>query len=188
MLDVAVCIKRVVDMETRFRIAADGASIDETGAKYDVNDFDMYAIEAALQLRDKAGAGEVVVLSLGPVAAQEQIRKALSMAIDRQKVSKLGEYGYAPPTDAIARAAASTRSTGRGHSWRQAMSRASSSSATDIQPPATSDPELRIWPPTGFPCRSNRSRRGRSPTPGSMPSSCTVSSMVRVLPSPNSQR
>ena len=45
---IAVCIKRVIDMETRFRIAGDGASIDEAGAKYDVNDFDMYAIEAAL--------------------------------------------------------------------------------------------------------------------------------------------
>src|SRR5688500_2098792 len=80
---IAVCIKRVIDMETRFRIAGDGASIDETGAKYDVNDFDMYAIEAALQLRDKAGAGEVAVISIGPVAAQEQIRKALSMGADR---------------------------------------------------------------------------------------------------------
>src|SRR5688500_1456417 len=80
---IAVRIKRVIDMETRFRVAGDGASIDETGAKYDVNDFDMYAIEAALQLRDKAGAGEVVILTLGPVAAQEQIRKALSMGADR---------------------------------------------------------------------------------------------------------
>jgi electron transfer flavoprotein beta subunit len=80
---IAVCIKRVIDMETRFRVAGDGASIDETGAKYDVNDFDMYAIEAALQLREKAGAGEVAVLSLGPTAAQEQIRKALSMGADR---------------------------------------------------------------------------------------------------------
>jgi electron transfer flavoprotein beta subunit len=80
---IAVCIKRVIDMETRFRIAGDGASVDEGGAKFDVNDFDMYAIEAALQLRDKAGAGEVVAISLGPLAAQEQIRKALSMGADR---------------------------------------------------------------------------------------------------------
>jgi electron transfer flavoprotein beta subunit len=80
---IAVCIKRVIDMDTRFRVAGDGASIDETGAKYDVNDFDMYAIEAGLQLRDKAGAGEAVVVSLGPTAVQEQIRKALSMGADR---------------------------------------------------------------------------------------------------------
>ena len=82
-MKIAVCIKRVVDMEMRFRIAADGASIDEAGAKYDVNDFDMYAIEAALQLREKAATGEVVAVSLGPVQVQEQIRKALSMGVDR---------------------------------------------------------------------------------------------------------
>ena len=82
-MKIAVCIKRVIDMETRFRVAGDGASIDETGAKYDLNDFDMYAIEAALQLREKAGAGEIVALSLGPSAAQEQIRKALSLGADR---------------------------------------------------------------------------------------------------------
>ena len=82
-MKIAVCIKRVIDMEMRFRVAGDGASIDETGAKYDVNDFDMYAIEAALQLRDKAGSGEVVIISLGPTPAQEQIRKALSLGADR---------------------------------------------------------------------------------------------------------
>ncbi len=82
-MKIAVCIKRVIDMETRFRVAGDGSSIDEAGAKYDVNDFDMYAIEAALQLREKAGSGEVVVLSLGPAQAQEQIRKALSLGADR---------------------------------------------------------------------------------------------------------
>ena len=82
-MKIAVCIKRVIDMEMRFRVAGDGASIDETGAKYDVNDFDMYAIEAALQLREKAGTGEVVVVSLGPTQAQEQIRKALSLGADR---------------------------------------------------------------------------------------------------------
>ena len=82
-MKIAVCIKRVVDMEMRFRIGADGASVDEAGAKYDINDFDMYAIEAALQLREKAGEGEVVAVSLGPVQVQEQIRKALSMGVDR---------------------------------------------------------------------------------------------------------
>jgi len=80
---IAVCIKRVVDMDMRFRVASDGASVDEAGAKFDISDFDMYAIEAALQLREKAGAGEVVIVSLGPVQAQEQIRKALSMGADR---------------------------------------------------------------------------------------------------------
>jgi electron transfer flavoprotein beta subunit len=81
---IAVCIKRVPVMEVRFAIAAGGTAVDETGLKYDVNDFDLWAVEAALQLKEKNGnAGEVVVVCLGPDAAQEQIRKALSMGADR---------------------------------------------------------------------------------------------------------
>ncbi len=82
-MKIAVCIKRVPDMDVRFRIAADGASLDDAGLKYDINDFDAWAVEAALQLKEKAGQGEVVVLSLGPAAAAETIRKALSMGADR---------------------------------------------------------------------------------------------------------
>ncbi len=70
-------------MDVRFRVAADGTSLDESGLKFDINDFDAWAVEAALQLRDKAGTGEVTVLSVGPDSAQETIRKALSMGADR---------------------------------------------------------------------------------------------------------
>jgi electron transfer flavoprotein beta subunit len=80
---IAVCIKRVPVQEGRFTIAAGGKAIDETGLKYDVNDFDLWAVEAALQLKEKSGQGEVVIVSLGPDAVQEQIRKALSMGADR---------------------------------------------------------------------------------------------------------
>ena len=82
-MKIAVCIKRVMDMETRFKIAADGRSIDEAGVKYDMADFDGYAVEVALQLKEKAGEGEIVAISLGPAAAQETLRKALSMGVDR---------------------------------------------------------------------------------------------------------
>ena len=82
-MKIAVCVKRVPDMDVRFRIAPDGASLDETGVKFDLNDFDAWAVEAALQLKEKAGQGEVVVISLGPNAVQETIRKALSMGADR---------------------------------------------------------------------------------------------------------
>jgi electron transfer flavoprotein beta subunit len=80
---IAVCIKRVPDMDVRFRIGADSASVDESGLKFDLNDFDAWAVEAALQLREKAGSGEVTVISLGPDAAQETLRKALSMGADK---------------------------------------------------------------------------------------------------------
>ena len=58
-MKIAVCIKRVPDMETRFKIAANGTSVDETGLKYDMSDFDGYAVETALQLNEKQGPGEL---------------------------------------------------------------------------------------------------------------------------------
>jgi electron transfer flavoprotein beta subunit len=82
-LKIAVCIKRVPDMETRFKIAASGTTVDEAGLKYDLSDFDGYAVETALQLNEKQGPGETVVISLGPDVVQEQLRKALSMGADR---------------------------------------------------------------------------------------------------------
>ena len=82
-MKIAVCIKRVPDMEARFRIAGDGASVDETGLKFTISDFDEWAVEYALQVKEKQGSGEVVVISLGPDTVQETIRKALAMGADR---------------------------------------------------------------------------------------------------------
>jgi electron transfer flavoprotein beta subunit len=96
---IAVCIKRVPVMEVKFAITADGSRVDETGLKYDVNDFDLWAIEAGLQLKEKNGnVGEVVAISLGPDAAQEQIRKALAMGADRGVLLKADSI----PADGLA--------------------------------------------------------------------------------------
>ena len=82
-MKIAVCIKRTPDSESRFRIAASNAAIDETGLKFDMDDFASYAVEAALQLNEKAGGGETVVVALGPDSVQESLRKAMSMGVDR---------------------------------------------------------------------------------------------------------
>src|SRR5437899_2363488 len=84
-MKIAVCIKRVPDSETRVKIAADGKSLDETGGgvKFVLNPYDEVAAEEALRRKEKAGAGEVAVLCLGPAAAQETIRTALAMGADR---------------------------------------------------------------------------------------------------------
>ena len=97
-MKIAVCIKRVPVMEVKFAIGKDGASVDETGLKYDVNDFDLWAVEAALQLNEKNPGGEVTVISLGTDAAQEQIRKALSMGADRGVLLKADKV----PADGLA--------------------------------------------------------------------------------------
>jgi electron transfer flavoprotein beta subunit len=80
---IAVCVKRVPDTEARIKIASDGRSIDEAGVKFILNPYDEFAIEEALRLKEAAGAGEVVVVSLGGDASQETIRTALAMGADR---------------------------------------------------------------------------------------------------------
>jgi len=80
---IAVCVKRVPDSEARIKIGADGKSIDETGVKFVLNPYDEIAVEEALRRKEAAGAGEVVIVSLGGAAAQETIRTALAMGADR---------------------------------------------------------------------------------------------------------
>ena len=82
-MKIAVCTKRTPDSESRFRIASSGTAIDETGLKFDIDDFASYAVEVALQLNEKQGPGETVVIAVGPDAVQETLRKAMSMGADR---------------------------------------------------------------------------------------------------------
>jgi electron transfer flavoprotein beta subunit len=78
-----VCIKRVPDTEARIKVANDGQSIDQTGLKYIVSPYDEFAVEAALRLRDAAGAGETIAVTVGDAAAGEQLRSVLAMGADR---------------------------------------------------------------------------------------------------------
>lgn len=82
-MKIAVCVKRVPDTEARIKIGADGASIDESGIKFVLNPYDEFAVEEALRLKEKAGAGEVVVYCAGGDASQETIRTTLAMGADR---------------------------------------------------------------------------------------------------------
>ncbi len=93
-MKIAVCIKRVPDMEMRFAIAADHRSLDPAGLKYEMGDFDGYAVEVALRLVEKAGTGEVVVVSLGPDGVQETLRKALAMGATRAVQLKAEEVPF----------------------------------------------------------------------------------------------
>jgi electron transfer flavoprotein beta subunit len=82
-MKIAVCIKRVPDMELRFSIAGDRRTLDSAGLKYEMGDFDGYALEVGLQLTEKHGPGEVVIYSLGPDGVQETLRKGLAMGASR---------------------------------------------------------------------------------------------------------
>jgi electron transfer flavoprotein beta subunit len=101
-LKIAVCLKRVPEMELRFSISADRKSLDQSGLKYEISDFDGYALEVGLRLVEKAGAGEVVAICLGPDGVQETLRKALAMGATRAVQLKADEV----PFDGFAIAAA----------------------------------------------------------------------------------
>lgn len=93
-MKIAVCIKRVPDMEMRFSIAGDRKSLDPSGLKYELGDFDGYALEVGLQLVEKQGPGEVVVLSVGPDGVQETLRKGLAMGAARAVQLKADEVPF----------------------------------------------------------------------------------------------
>jgi electron transfer flavoprotein beta subunit len=82
-MNIVVCIKRTPDTETRIRLGEDGVSIDSTGVKFTMSPYDEFALEAALQLKEARGDGEVALLSLGGEEAQETLRQGLAMGADR---------------------------------------------------------------------------------------------------------
>ncbi|HVR71409.1 MAG TPA: electron transfer flavoprotein subunit beta/FixA family protein [Vicinamibacteria bacterium] len=81
-MKIAVCIKQVPDTETRIRVAPEGKGIAENDVNWVVSPYDEYAIEEALRLREKKGAGEVVLLTVGPDRAASALRNGLAMGAD----------------------------------------------------------------------------------------------------------
>ncbi len=81
-MKIIVCIKRVVDTETRVKIGPDGKGIDLGGVQFATAPYDEMAVEKAIQLRDGAGEGSVTVVTVGPAAATKELRTALAMGAD----------------------------------------------------------------------------------------------------------
>jgi electron transfer flavoprotein beta subunit len=79
---IVVAIKQVPERDAPVRIAADSKWIDEGDLNYTVNEPDAYALEEALQLKEKNG-GEVIVVCAGPERVQSTIREALAKGADR---------------------------------------------------------------------------------------------------------
>jgi len=81
-MKIAVCVSRVPDTTTKVKIGADGKTIDPAGVTYIINPYDEFAVEAALQLKEKQ-SGETVVISVGGENTKEIIRKAYAMGIEK---------------------------------------------------------------------------------------------------------
>jgi electron transfer flavoprotein beta subunit len=82
-MKILVGIKRVVDYNVRIRVKSDGSGVDTDGVKMSINPFDEIALEEALRIREAGLAEEVIVVSLGDNACQQQLRTGLAMGADR---------------------------------------------------------------------------------------------------------
>ncbi len=82
-MKVLVAVKRVIDYNVKVRVKSDNTDVDLTNIKMAMNPFCEIAVEEAVRLKEKGVATEVVVVSIGPKAAQEQIRTALALGADR---------------------------------------------------------------------------------------------------------
>ncbi|BDA46344.1 Electron transfer flavoprotein subunit beta [Coccomyxa sp. Obi] len=83
MKRILVAVKRVIDYNARIRVKADKSGVETTNVKMSMNPFCEIAVEEALRLKEKKLAEEVVAVSLGPKACQDQIRTAMAMGADR---------------------------------------------------------------------------------------------------------
>ncbi|MGA7965472.1 MAG: electron transfer flavoprotein subunit beta/FixA family protein [Gammaproteobacteria bacterium] len=82
-MKILVAIKRVVDYNVRVQINRDGSGVATDGVKMGINPFDEIALEEALRIREGGSDAEIVAVSIGPDATQQQLRTALAMGADR---------------------------------------------------------------------------------------------------------
>lgn len=82
-MKILVCIKQVPDMESRFKVNAEGTWYDNVDLAWRMNEYDEFAVEQAVQLKEQAGDADVTVLCIGPDRVKETMKKALAMGCDR---------------------------------------------------------------------------------------------------------
>src|SRR3989442_11747310 len=78
-----VLIKQVPNTDSPFRINASGTWVDESNLTYGLNDYDRYALEETLRLKDAGSVTEVVALTVGPERASTALRTCLATGADR---------------------------------------------------------------------------------------------------------
>ncbi|MCB1682546.1 MAG: electron transfer flavoprotein subunit beta/FixA family protein [Alphaproteobacteria bacterium] len=82
-MKILVPVKRVVDYNVKIRVKADQSGVDAANVKMSLNPFDEIAIEEAARLKESGKASEIIVVTIGPEKAQEQIRTAMAIGADR---------------------------------------------------------------------------------------------------------
>jgi len=82
-MKILVCIKQVPDMESRFKVNAAGNWYEETDLAWRMNEYDEYAVEQAVQLKQQVAESDLTVLCIGSDRVKETMKKALAMGCDR---------------------------------------------------------------------------------------------------------
>ncbi|MDP0587757.1 MAG: electron transfer flavoprotein subunit beta/FixA family protein [Candidatus Endonucleobacter bathymodioli] len=82
-MKILVAVKRVIDYNIKVRVKSDNSDVDLTNVKMAINPFCEIAVEEAVRLKEKGVGEEIIVVSIGPKACQEQIRTALALGADR---------------------------------------------------------------------------------------------------------
>lgn len=83
-MKILVCVKQVPDMESTFRPDSAGVWFSENDLAFRLNEYDEYAVEQAVQLKEQLGdEPDITVLSIGPDRVVEVLKKALAMGCDR---------------------------------------------------------------------------------------------------------
>jgi len=82
-MKIMVPVKRVVDYNVKVRVKSDNTGVELANVKMSMNPFDEIAVEEAIRLKEAGKAEEIVIVSVGPKAAQETIRTGLAMGGDR---------------------------------------------------------------------------------------------------------
>jgi len=109
-VNILVFVKQVPDTETRIQIQ--NGAVDTASVKWVANPYDEYAIEEALRIRERLGAGKVTVVSLGPDRAKEAIKYALSLGADEGIHVKADGVALDDPLSAATVLAAAAKKAG----------------------------------------------------------------------------
>ena len=82
-MKILVCIKQVPDMESKFKIDEAGKWYEKTDLAWRMNEYDEYAVEQAVQLKEQVKDADLTVLCIGGAKVKETMKKALAMGCDR---------------------------------------------------------------------------------------------------------
>jgi len=79
---ILVCVKSVPDLESNFRINSEGNFYEPSGLKFHLNEYDLYAIESAVRIKEQFKDTKITVISVGPSRVEAEIKRAMELGAD----------------------------------------------------------------------------------------------------------